>query len=42
LLGYIFATKARINNRKKNVKHQYVLYMSHNKVNFGLLAAEIG
>ena len=28
LLGYIFATKARIDNRKKLVKQQYVLQMS--------------
>jgi len=40
ILGYIFATKARIDNRKKLVKQ--VLQMSHNMVNFGLLAAEIG
>ena len=25
---YIFATKARIDNRKKNVKQHYVLHMS--------------
>jgi len=42
LSGYIFATKARIDNGKKLVKQQYVLQMSpHNMVNFGLLAAEI-
>jgi len=40
LSGYIFATKARIDNRKKLVKQQYVLYSSHSMVNFGLLAAE--
>ena len=28
LSGYIFATKARIDNRKKIVKQQYVLHMS--------------
>jgi len=28
LLGYIFATEARIDNRKKIVKQQYVLQMS--------------
>jgi len=28
LSGYILATKARIDNRKKLVKHQYVLHMS--------------
>jgi len=42
LSGCISATKARIDNRKKLVKQQYVLYMSHNTANFGLLTAEIG
>jgi len=28
LSGYIFATKAHIDNRKKLVKQQYVLHMS--------------
>jgi len=28
LSGYIFATKARIDNRKKLVTQQYVLHMS--------------
>jgi len=37
----MFATKARIDNRKKLVKQQYVLHMPHNMVNFGALAAEI-
>jgi len=41
LSGYIFATKAHIDNRK-NVKQQYLLQMSHNMVNFGSLAADIG
>ena len=44
LSGYIFATKARIDNRKKKlVKQQYVLQMSllHNMVNIDPLAAEI-
>jgi len=42
LLGYIFATKADIDNwKKKLVKQQYVLHMSHNMVNFGPLADEI-
>ena len=42
LSGYVFATKAHIDNRKKLVKQQYLLQMSpHNMVNFGLLAAEI-
>jgi len=27
LYGYIFATKARIDNPKKNVKQQYLLHM---------------
>jgi len=39
--GYIFA-KARIDYRKKIVKQQYVLQMTHNMVNFGPLTAEIG
>jgi len=38
LSGYIFSTKACIDNRKKIVKQQYLL---HNMVNFGPLAAEI-
>ena len=42
LSGYIFVTKARIDNRKKLVKQQYLLHMSpYNMVNFGPLAAEI-
>jgi len=41
LSGCIFANKALIDNRKKRVKQQYVLHISHNMVNFGLLAAEI-
>jgi len=41
LSDYIFATKARIDNRKKIVKQQYLLHMPHNMVNFSLLAAEI-
>jgi len=28
LSGYIFATKAHIDNRKKTVKQQYILHMS--------------
>ena len=43
LSGYIFATKARIDNRKKNLLS---INMSstcpHNMVNFGPLTAEIG
>ena len=43
LLGYIFATKARIHNRKKLVKQQYISpTRPHNMVNFGPLAAENG
>jgi len=41
LSGYIFATKTRIDNRKKLVKQQYLPHVSYNMVNFGLLAAEI-
>jgi len=42
LLGYIFATKARIDNRKKNLLSSNTLSTySHNMVNFGPLAAEI-
>jgi len=43
LSGYIFATEARIDNRKKKlVKQQYLLHMSpHNMVNFGPLTVEI-
>ena len=41
LSGYIFATKARIDNRKKLVKQQYLLHMPYNMVNFSPLAAEI-
>jgi len=43
LSGYIFAIKARIDNRKKLVKQQYVVHMSsYNMVNFGPVTAEIG
>jgi len=41
LPGYIFATKARIDNRKKRVKQQYLPTCPYNIVNFGPLAAEI-
>jgi len=41
LSACIFATKACIDNRKKLIKHQYLLHMSHNMVNFGPLPAEI-
>jgi len=40
--GYIFATKARIDNPKKIVKQQYLPTCSYNMVNFSSLAAEIG
>ena len=40
LSGYIFATKACIDSRKKLVK-QHLLYMCPQYVNFGPLAAEI-
>jgi len=41
--GYIFATKARIDNRKKNLLSSNMSSTrAHNMVNFGLLAAEIG
>jgi len=43
LLGYIFATKAHIDNRKKKlVKQQYVPKCPHNMVNIGPLTTEIG
>ena len=43
LSGYIFATKARIDNRKKNLLSSNMSFTCpHNMVNFGLLAAEIG
>ena len=42
LSGYIFATKARINNREKNLLNSNASpTCPHNMVNFGLLAAEI-
>jgi len=39
LSGYIFATKARIDNRKKIVKQRYVLSPQYGEL--GLLTAEI-
>jgi len=43
LLGYIFATKARIDNLKKNLLSSNISSTClHNVVNFGLLVAEIG
>ena len=42
LSGYIFATKACINNRKKNLLSSNISCTGpHNMVNFGPLAAEI-
>jgi len=42
LSGYIFATKACIDNRKKPVKQQYLADMPYNMVNFDpALAVEI-
>jgi len=43
LLSYIFATKAHINNRKKNLLNSNISSTCpHNMVNFGPLTAEIG
>ena len=42
LLGYIFATKAYIGNRKKLVKSNNFSTCAHNMVNFGPLTTEIG
>jgi len=40
-MGYIFATKARIDNRKKNLLSSNISSTCpHNMVNFGPLAAE--
>jgi len=42
LLGYIFATEARIDNQKKNsLSSNISSRCPHNMVNFGLLAAAI-
>ena len=42
LSGYIFATKAHIDNRKKNLLNRNISSTStHNMVNFGPLTAEI-
>jgi len=42
LLGYIFATKASIDNRKKYLLNSSIFSTCpYNMVNFGLLAAEI-
>ena len=40
LSGYIFATKARIDNRKKLLNSNFSPTCLYNMVNFGLLAAE--
>ena len=42
LSGYIFATKARIDNRKKLLSSNISSTCLHNMVNFGPLAVEIG
>jgi len=43
LSGYIFASKARIGNRKKNLLSSNISSrFPHNMVNFGPLAAETG
>jgi len=42
LSGYIFASKPRINNRKKLLSSNMSSRCPHNTVNFGPLAAEIG
>jgi len=42
LSGYIFATKARIDNWKKNLSNDISSRRPRNMVNFGLLVAEIG
>jgi len=41
LSGYIFATKARMNNREKLLSGDMFFTCPHNMVNFGLLTAEI-
>jgi len=42
LSGYILATKAHIDNRKKNLSSDISSRCSRDMVNFSLLAAEIG
>jgi len=42
LSGYIFATKARIDNRKKNLLSSNISTCPHNMVNFDSLTSEIG
>jgi len=41
LFGHIFATKARIDNRKKDLLHSNISTYPHNMVNLGPLTAEI-
>ena len=41
LSGYIFATKTRIDNPKKNLLNSNISPRPYDMVNFGLLAAEI-
>jgi len=41
LSGYIFATKARVDNRKNLLSSNISSICPHNMLNFGLLAAEI-
>jgi len=42
LSGYIFASKAHIDNQKKLVKQRYLPTCLYNMVNFGPAVAEIG
>jgi len=42
LSGYIVATKAHIDNRKKNLSSNMSSRCPHNMVNFGPLTVEIG
>jgi len=42
LSGYVFATKSRIDNRKKRLSSHTFSTCPHNMANFGRLAAEIG
>jgi len=42
LSGYILANKARIDNRKKLIKPQYILYMSSQYGELRSITAEIG
>jgi len=42
LSGYVFATKACVDNRKKSFEQQYLLHALPQYGELGLLAAEIG